>query len=82
MIGEIQSLLDEYMRWLKEKTQLRQIDDWVEITTPYLDRHNDYLQIYASARMEDTLLPMQGIFFRIWNSRDVNWIPPKEKHCW
>lgn len=50
MINEIQSLLDEYTRWLKEKTQVRQVDEWVEITTPYLDRHNDYLQIYARRR--------------------------------
>jgi hypothetical protein len=47
MIQEIQRLLDDYLAWLKEKTQLRQIDQWVEITTPYLDRHNDYIQIYA-----------------------------------
>jgi hypothetical protein len=32
---------------LKDKTTLRQVSDWVEITTPYLDRNNDYLQIYA-----------------------------------
>lgn len=47
MIQDIQRLLDTYNAWLKDKTVLRQIDDWVEITTPYLDRHNDYLQIYA-----------------------------------
>lgn len=47
MIAEIQALLDQYLAWLKDKTTLRQIDDWVEVTTPYLDRHNDYLQIYA-----------------------------------
>lgn len=47
MIDEIQKLLDEYLAWLKDKTVLRQVKDWVEITTPYLDRHNDYLQIYA-----------------------------------
>ncbi|MEA2034873.1 MAG: hypothetical protein U9N40_05230 [Euryarchaeota archaeon] len=50
MINEIQSLLDEYTCWLKEKIQVRQVDGWVEITTPYLDRHNDYLQIYAQHR--------------------------------
>ncbi len=48
MIGEIQALIDEYINWLKSKSVLRQIDDWVEITTPYLDRHNDYLQIYIT----------------------------------
>lgn len=48
MIQEIQRLLDEYLAWLRDKTSLRQVGDrWVEITTPYLDRHNDYIQIYA-----------------------------------
>lgn len=47
MIQDIQRLLDDYHDWLKSKTALRQIDQWVEITTPYLDRHNDYVQIYA-----------------------------------
>ncbi|MDX2206158.1 MAG: DUF1829 domain-containing protein [Gemmatimonadales bacterium] len=47
MIQDIQNLLDSYHSWLKDKTALRRIDQWVEITTPYLDRHNDYVQIYA-----------------------------------
>lgn len=47
MINEIQDLIDKYLRWLKDKTVLRQVKDWVEITTPYIDRHNDYLQIYV-----------------------------------
>jgi hypothetical protein len=48
MIEEIQGLIDRYAAWLRDKTSLREVnDDWVEITTPYLDRHNDCLQIYA-----------------------------------
>jgi hypothetical protein len=48
MIDQIQALLEQYRSWLKEKTTLRQVDhEWVEITTPYLDRHNDYIQIYV-----------------------------------
>ncbi|OYV12186.1 MAG: hypothetical protein CG440_1691, partial [Methanosaeta sp. NSM2] len=46
-MDEIISLMDQYIEWLRGKTSLRQVDDWIEITTPYLDRHNDYLQIYA-----------------------------------
>lgn len=38
MIQDIQNLMDTYYSWLKDKTILRQIDQWVEITTPYLDR--------------------------------------------
>lgn len=47
MILEIQELMDQYSKWLKDKTILREGKDWIEITTPYLDRHNDYIQIYA-----------------------------------
>ncbi len=47
MIQDIQRLVDAYQKWLKDKTVLRKVDQWVEITTPYLDRHNDYIQIYA-----------------------------------
>lgn len=50
MINEVQALLDQYWIWLRDKTTLRQLNDWVEITTPYLDRHNDRLQIYAKRR--------------------------------
>ncbi|MCA9245007.1 MAG: DUF1829 domain-containing protein [Phycisphaerales bacterium] len=60
MMTEIQSLLDQYIHWLKDKTTLRQINDWVEITTPYLDRHNDALQLYAKGDRGGFLLTDDG----------------------
>jgi hypothetical protein len=60
MINEIQKLLNEYLNWLSDKTILRQINKWVEITTPYLDRHNDYLQIYAKQENGRYLLSDDG----------------------
>lgn len=60
MINEIQELLDKYMVWLKDKTAIRQVKDWIEITTPYLDRHNDYLQIYAKRENGGFLLTDDG----------------------
>jgi hypothetical protein len=48
IIAEIERLMDDYRAWLKDKTTMREINgSWVEITTPYLDRNNDALQIYA-----------------------------------
>ena len=48
MVQEIEKLLSDYRAWLKDKTTLREVNGtWVEITTPYIDRHNDALQIYA-----------------------------------
>lgn len=47
-VAEIQKLMDDYVAWVRERTTLREVNgSWVEITTPYLDRHNDALQIYA-----------------------------------
>ena len=52
MSAEIHMLKERYFSWLKEKTTLQTIGDWVEVTTPFLDRHNDHMQIYV--RREDT----------------------------
>ena len=60
MMNEIQDLLDAYHAWLKDRTALRRIEEWVEITTPYLDRHNDYLQIYAKRANGGLLLTDDG----------------------
>ena len=60
MIGEIQRLLDAYLAWLKHKTTLREVGDSVEITTPYLDRHNDYIQIFAQRLEKGYLLTDDG----------------------
>lgn len=59
MIEEIKKHLDEYWHWLRDKTILRELKDSVEITTPYLDRHNDYIQIYAK-QIESTLFLTDG----------------------
>jgi Domain of unknown function DUF1829/Domain of unknown function DUF1828 len=61
MIADIQKLLDDYAAWLKDKTTLRQVNDtWIQITTPYLDRHNDYIQIYAKRQNGGFLLTDDG----------------------
>jgi Domain of unknown function DUF1829/Domain of unknown function DUF1828 len=60
MIRDIQRLMEAYHTWLKDKSVLRQIDQWVEITTPYLDRHNDYLQIYAKTANGGFILTDDG----------------------
>jgi hypothetical protein len=57
---EIKALMDQYVAWLRSKTTLRQVADWIEITTPYLDRHNDYLQIYARRQNGNYILTDDG----------------------
>jgi hypothetical protein len=49
--AEIGDLVARYHAWLRDRTAVRQLRQWTEITTPFLDRHNDCIQIYA--RKED-----------------------------
>jgi hypothetical protein len=60
MIAEIQKMMDGYASWLREKTSLREIGEWVEITTPLLDRHNDALQIYVQRENGHFILTDDG----------------------
>lgn len=60
MLNDVQELLDRYTTWLKDSINLREINDWVEITTPYVDRHNDQLQIYARRENGHFLLTDDG----------------------
>ncbi|HEX7628230.1 MAG TPA: DUF1828 domain-containing protein [Candidatus Methanoperedens sp.] len=40
-------LIELYTDWLKKKISVQDKDGVCEITTPFLDRHNDYVQIYV-----------------------------------
>lgn len=61
MIDEVRGLMDRYATWVRDKSVLREIgDEYVEITTPYLDRHNDYAQIYVRSEEGGYLLTDGG----------------------
>lgn len=44
---DIQKMIDDYARWLKSEIVITTINEFYELTTPYLDRFNDYIQIYV-----------------------------------
>ena len=79
MLDEIRALLDQYSAWLRDKTNLREVNDWVEITTPYLDRHNDYLQIYARRENGSFLLTDDGHTIRDLELSGCNLGTPKRQ---
>lgn len=60
MIDDVRELMDQYLLWLKEKTTLRQVNEFVEVTTPYLDRHNDYVQFYIRPNKAGFVLTDDG----------------------
>src|SRR5258708_7281909 len=47
MAKPLTQLIDEYVRWLRAGITVEQAGNAYEITTPFLDRHNDHIQIYV-----------------------------------
>lgn len=56
----IKALIDEYARWLRAGISVTQIGDAYEVTTPFLDRHNDHIQIYVRQEDHRTVLSDDG----------------------
>lgn len=79
MITEIERLLGQYAAWLQEKTSVREVADAVEITTPYLDRHNDYLQIYVTRDNGGFRLTDDGYIIQDLDSSGCEMSSPKRR---
>lgn len=48
-------LKNTYLEWLNKEITINKIDEYFEMTTPFLDRFNDYLQIYIKMLSPDKL---------------------------
>jgi hypothetical protein len=62
-LTELQRRVDEYFDWVRDRTVLKQVAggrDYVEITTPHLDRHNDCIQFYVRRDDDGYLLTDDG----------------------
>ena len=60
-MNNISSLIDEYYKWLRDETSIKEAGEgFVEITAPYLDRNNDYIQIYLKKKGEQYILTDGG----------------------
>lgn len=49
-------LKEQYLNWLEDEIKLNKIDKYIEITSPFLDRYNDYLQIYAKLEKDNDII--------------------------
>ncbi|MCO6453563.1 MAG: DUF1829 domain-containing protein [Caldilineales bacterium] len=78
-MDDIRQLIEQYTSWLNDRTHLRQIEDWVEITTPYLDRHNDDLQIFAKSGGGRITLSDDGYIIRDLRLSGCDLDTPKRK---
>jgi hypothetical protein len=47
MSTKCDELVNSYVEWLRDRIAVNDVDGVCQITTPFLDRHNDCLQIYV-----------------------------------
>lgn len=79
-IAEIERLVANYQVWLKDRTNLKCVhEDWVEITTPFLDRHNDAIQIYAKREGNSYRLTDDGFTLRDLETSGCSLDTPKRR---
>lgn len=57
-------LVAAYAEWLKGRFTVQDVDGACEITTPFLDRHNDHLQIYVQKTERGLVLTDDGYTIR------------------
>ena len=58
--AEVETLLDGYFRWLKAGTKIDEAGGLVALTTPHLDRHNDFLQLVVKRTNDGYALSDDG----------------------
>jgi hypothetical protein len=49
--AECERLIFDYLRWLKEGLRVSELESSCKIATPFLDRHNDEIEIYVESMM-------------------------------
>ena len=47
---------ERYINWLEHEISVNKIGEYLEITSPFLDRYNDYLQVYAKLEADDEII--------------------------
>ncbi len=57
---ECEQLISGYLRWLKEGLRVSELDQTCKIATPFVDRHNDEIEIYVEQRNGGLLLTDDG----------------------
>ena len=49
-------LKEKYISWLEYEISVNKIGEYLEVTSPFLDRYNDYLQVYAKIQNDNEII--------------------------
>lgn len=76
---ECRRLIDAYLQWLSEELQITERDDVCEISTPFLDRHNDAITIYVEQKNGSMRLTDDGETIRDLRASGMEFRTEKRK---
>lgn len=71
--------MESYLAWLREGLSAAKVESGCELTTPFLDRHNDHLQIYAERRNGTIVLSDDGYVLADLRASGLEIDTPKRK---
>jgi hypothetical protein len=76
---ECQRLIDEYLRWLKGEHEIASLDGSCQISTPFLDRHNDAIEIFVEKQNGSLRLTDDGYTIRDLRASGMEFTTEKRK---
>ena len=76
---ECDRLIDAYISWLRKGLTVESLENACELTTPFLDRHNDHLQIYATKRNGKIELTDDGFILADLRTSGLEVTTPKRR---
>lgn len=81
---DVTEKLEEYIDWFKVETSVRKLGEYYEISVPFLDKNNDYIQFYMKFQNTEILftdggetinaLKMDGSFCNEEKQQNINTI--------
>ena len=70
-------VVSAYLRWLGENTAASPQGEWTVVTVPFLDRHNDQLQIFVRRHPDGFELTDDGYVLSDLDSSGVTLSTPR-----
>lgn len=77
--NECERLIAEYISWLKEGLRVNELETCCHISTPFLDRHNDEIEIYVEKRDGSIVLTDDGYTIADLEATGMNFETEKRK---
>jgi hypothetical protein len=76
---ECQRFIDDYLLWLKQEIKLTAEQDTCHVSTPFLDRHNDAIEIYLEKNNGSIRLTDDGYTIRDLRATGLEFTTPKRR---